>query len=176
MSQNGLDSRGEKSEGNCRVTYSRWTLLTAKATEGNAFCRHGRYFTQLHGEKRAEFKRELGKSQLCCLETVLSFQYIKIKSTQRQENACVEGDRICFQAQINLETAPLTLKFNFPQCQPWSKNREMKRFVMDEALEMDQRVCGNMRVCNSNTQQRLSMRDQALNCTAKDLIIAHIPL
>lgn len=91
---NGLHSRGEKSGGNCRVTYSRWTVLTAKATEGNAFCPHGRYFTQLHEEKRAEFKRELGKSQLCCLETVLSFQYIKIKSTQRQENACGGGSNL----------------------------------------------------------------------------------
>lgn len=58
-------------------TYSRWTVQTTKATEGNAFCAHGMYFTKLQEERRAQFKWQLGESQLqlYCLETVLFLQY-----------------------------------------------------------------------------------------------------
>lgn len=70
---------GESRGANWRLTYSRWTALTTKATEGNAFCAHRRYFTKLQEEKRAEFKWELGKLQLFCLEAVLSLQYSKKK-------------------------------------------------------------------------------------------------
>lgn len=75
VSQLPQQSRGEVG-GKLESTYSRWTVQTTKATEGNAFCAHGRYFTKLQAERRAQFKWELGESQLQLyfLETVLFLQ------------------------------------------------------------------------------------------------------
>lgn len=54
--------------GKLKSTYSRWTLLSTKGTEGDAFCPHARYFTKLQEERRAQFNWELGESafQLYC--------------------------------------------------------------------------------------------------------------
>lgn len=65
---------GKSRGGKLKSTYSRWTLLSTKGTEGDAFCPHGRYFTKLQEERRAQFNWEIGESafQLYCSETLAS--------------------------------------------------------------------------------------------------------